>query len=88
MNGGQLIAWLVCLVLAFFACVIAVHNMGQISLLRQQLQDVRAQQKHQESAAGELKKIRGTLEDIEKDMEADHAPEGSAGEETNTSAAE
>ena len=88
MNGGQLIAWLVCLVLAFFACVVAVHNMGQISLLRQQLQDVRARQKRQQSTAAELKKIRGTLQDIRKQMEADGDPEAAAVKEMNSSSNE
>ena len=88
MNAAQLIAWLVCLVLAFFACVVAVHNTGQVNLLRQQLQDMRAQQKRQESAAGELKKIRGTLQEIEKAMEADRPREGGAVKESETSGAE
>ena len=81
MNSAQLIAWFVCLALGFFACVLAVHNMGQASLMRQRVEELEAEQAAVESAAGELKKIRGTLEDIEAKLgEARPSTDDSGGE--------
>ena len=73
MNASQLIAWLVCLVVAFLACVVTVHNFGRVSLLSWQVD--RTEQKLQavSPAAEELKLIRQVLEGMEKRMDSGEA---------------
>jgi vacuolar-type H+-ATPase subunit D/Vma8 len=73
MNASQLIAWLVCLAVAFLACVVTVHNFGRVSLLSRQVD--RTEQKLQavSPAAEELKLIRQVLERMEKRMDSGEA---------------
>lgn len=83
MNAAQLIAWLICLFLGFFACVLAVHNMGQTNLLRRRVEELEGQKAAVESATEELKKIRRTLEDVEGKL--DKAPSAAHDREGDSS---
>ena len=81
MNVGQIIAWLVCLVLAFFACIVSIHNLGQNNILRQQVDDLQTNRPALKTMNAELKKIRTTLQDIEQELsgETDVERNGEAG---------
>ncbi|KPK62621.1 MAG: hypothetical protein AMK73_05860 [Planctomycetes bacterium SM23_32] len=68
MNPTQTIAWLVCLIAAFFAAVLAVKNSYGVALLEKQYPRV------QEVVAAQtelLTEIRDVLQQIEADMRAE-----------------
>lgn len=66
MNPSQLIAWLVCLVLAAFAAVLSINNSYREAVLERRFAEV-------QKAAGEqtalLEGIRSLLQQIEADLQ-------------------
>ncbi|MHC5034532.1 MAG: hypothetical protein ACYTFZ_05815 [Planctomycetota bacterium] len=77
MNPSQLIAWLVCLVLAFGAAVLAINNSYKVAFLRRQFADVQRIADEQTELLGD---IRGILERIERNMRSERAEAVPAGE--------
>lgn len=43
MNTSQVVAWLMCLLLAFFGALLGTHNLGSVRLMQRELQDMKAQ---------------------------------------------
>ncbi len=76
MNPSQLIAWLVCLSLAFFAAALSVSNSYRTALLDRKFAEV---QKAANEQGALLSDIRGVLTQIERDLRA-REPEGKAAE--------
>jgi hypothetical protein len=77
MNPSQLIAWLVCLVLAFGAAVLAINNGYKVALLRRQFADVQRVADEQTKLLGD---IRGVLQRIERNMRSERPEAVPAGE--------
>ena len=65
MNPSQLIAWLVCLALAFFACAVSFRNGYRIALLDKEFAEVKRVAGDQEEL---LEDIRGLLQRIERNV--------------------
>lgn len=62
MNPSQLLAWLLCLALAFFASTLAVRNGLKVALLERQFEGVRLVAQDQQDL---LRDIRSLLQTIE-----------------------
>lgn len=73
MNPSQLIAWLVCLVLASFAAVLSVNNVYRAKVLEKRFVEV---QKAAETQDALLSDIRRVLQQIETDLRQRAAAEG------------
>ena len=86
MNTANLVAWLTCLILAFFACIIGVRNAGATLKLEKDLQRMQERVDSSDSAAGalraaQLRRIREGLLRVREGVEAliaggSEAPEG------------
>lgn len=83
MSAGNVMAWLTCLVLAFFACVLSVHNVGTALHLEKEMAELEKKvegmsQQPPKGVSEELARIRRSLEDISvelKEIEGSHMPE-------------
>jgi hypothetical protein len=67
MNASQFLAWILCLVLAFFASALAVRNGYKAALLEKEFQSV---QKAMEDRGQVLEEIRDLLENIDRRLAA------------------
>ena len=65
MNTAQVMAWLTCLALAFFACILSVLNMGDAMRLRREVDQVR-----QEIGASGIQRGRFSDKDLERIRES------------------
>ena len=65
MNVTQLMAWIICLALAFFAGLLAAHNTAKTAMLEKQFAKVQAVANDQTAA---LREINTTLRQIEGDL--------------------
>ncbi len=65
MNASQIIAWLVCLLLAFCAAVLAVHNTAKLAVLEKRFAEVTQAAERQNQA---LEEVRDVLLLIEADL--------------------
>ena len=65
MNVTQFLAWIICLALAFFACVLAARNTGKTAMLERQLGTVQAVATDQTAA---LRDVTVVLKQIENDL--------------------
>jgi len=70
MNATQLIAWLVCLIVAFFAAVLAVSTGYKVALLEKEFRQVRQTAAEDTALLGE---IRSVLKEIEFDLRSRRA---------------
>jgi hypothetical protein len=70
MNPSQLIAWLICLLLAFFAAALSVSNSYKAALLDRKFVEV---QKAATDQSALLSDVRRILEQIERDLRSAHA---------------
>ena len=78
MNPSQLIAWLVCLSLAFFAAALSVSNSYKAALLDRKFVEVQKAATDQSAILSDVQRI---LEQIERDLRSGRtSPAGSAAE--------
>lgn len=74
MNTAHLVAWLTCIALAFFACILGVRNAGVVLALERQVEamDERLQEGSRGPAAahGEMDRIRRSLDRIGEELAA------------------
>lgn len=77
MNASQLLAWLVCLALAFFASALAARNGWKTAVLEKQFVAV---QQEAQARQDVLEEIRDVLQSIDRRMAAEDAasPAGEA----------
>jgi hypothetical protein len=75
MTPSQLIAWLVCLVLAFFAAALAVSNSYKVAIVERRFEAVRHSAQDQTEV---LARIEGVLGKIEDHLSEDGAPRPAA----------
>ena len=83
MSAGNVMAWLTCLVLAFFACVLSVHNVGTALHLEKEMAELEKKvegmsQQPPKGVSEELARIRRSLDDISaelKQIEDSHLPD-------------
>jgi len=71
MNPSQLLAWLICLGLAFFAAVLAVNNAYKVRLLQRSYAQARQAAEVQSEL---LAQIHAVLVKIEARLQGDEAP--------------
>ena len=83
MNTAHILAWLTCLALAFFACMLSVRNAGNALRLERDLAGVREQMTQSDSVAvalhaDQVKRIQQTLDQIKAEVKAlkEEAPQG------------
>lgn len=65
MNPSQLLAWLICLALAFFAAALAIRNSYAIALLEKDFVEVQTVANDRGEMLGEIRDI---LQHIERDL--------------------
>ncbi|MHC4479488.1 MAG: hypothetical protein ACYS1C_00740 [Planctomycetota bacterium] len=71
MNPSQLIAWLICLVLASGAALLAIKNTYEVALLERQFAETQRAANDQTAV---LSEIRSILREIERDLSARASP--------------
>jgi len=71
MNASQLLAWLICLVLAFFAAALALNNTLKSAMLERQVAEARKVTTYQSEV---LTDIRTLLAQIEQDLRSRTEP--------------
>jgi len=78
MNTANLIAWLTCLILAFFACILSVRN--AVTTLQVEKRMARTEQRlDAQGEAEQLARIRGSLDNIAAELGAlQQAPDAPA----------
>lgn len=54
MNTAHVVAWLTCLILAFFACILAVRNAGSVLNMRNDVEQMEKELKEADKVAGGL----------------------------------
>lgn len=67
MNVTQLLAWIICLALAFFAGLLAAHNTAKTAMLEKQFSAVQSAAVDQTAA---LHEVSAALRQIEDDLKA------------------
>ena len=78
MNASNVIAWLLCLVLAFFAAALAIRNLGETVRIQKQLAEIEEESASAVAQSDLLEDIRSLLREIEKDLRYETAPRPSA----------
>ncbi|MFP4175792.1 MAG: hypothetical protein ACOCQ9_00700 [Candidatus Brocadiia bacterium] len=68
MKTAHLVAWLTCLALAFFACVLSVRNAGSILAVKEEAERLR--EDNQGEYSGETERILSSLRYIEGEISA------------------
>jgi hypothetical protein len=68
MNAPHVLAWLTCLALAFFACLLAVHNMGATARLERDMAHLKQNPPSPAPNAEELERIRRSLDAIRQEL--------------------
>jgi hypothetical protein len=84
MNVTQLLAWIICLALAFFAGLLAARNSVKTAMLEKQFAAVQAAAVDQTAA---LHEVSATLRQIEEDLKAGSGPAAGSGSAANGGAA-
>jgi chemotaxis protein histidine kinase CheA len=75
MNTAHILAWLTCLALAFFACILGVRNAGSVIARKQEVARLREQMEKDDGMseshmAGELGSIQDSLAQIAEELKA------------------
>jgi len=72
-NTAQVLAWLLCLALAFFACVLSVHNMLTNALVTRDIEEVKqklaALEEPSRPSAEQLARMRKTVAEIRGEID-------------------
>ena len=76
MNVTQLLAWIICLALAFFAGLLAARNSVKTAMLEKQFAAVQAAAIDQTAA---LHEVSATLRQVEEDLTAGSGPAAAGG---------
>lgn len=69
MNASNLIAWLLCLGLAFFASAMSLSNRGEIIVLEKKLQQVQSDRNTSQVQAEVLEEIKNVLTQMQRGAE-------------------
>ena len=78
MNATQMLAWLVCLIVAFFAAVLAVNAGYKLALMEKEFRQANQTVAEEAALLGE---IRSVLKEIELDLRSRRTPAPAAGSE-------
>jgi len=86
-NGAHVLAWLTCLALAFFACILSVRNAGSALKLERDIEQMKQQMAESDGVgsalyAEQVRRIQQSLAGIKAELKSlkDAKPEG-AGEQ-------
>ena len=81
MNASQVLAWFMCLLLAFCACLLGAFNMGRQRLLERDIEKIQqevgnAGRQADQDRRAQIQRIRETLALVSKEIEELKAAEG------------
>ncbi len=74
MSTGNVVAWLTCLILAFFACVLSVRNLGTALHLEKEMARLERKvegmsERPKEGISAELARIRRSLDNVAAELQ-------------------
>jgi hypothetical protein len=78
MNASQMLAWLLCLALAFFAATLAVRNGLKVALLEKQFEEVRQAALNQQELLGDIRMLLRSIDGNTRPVPAGGPPQAGA----------